>query len=713
MLSQAGRSDALQRIQASLGKKYSEHGNVRQDYLRRIADKFHLPDRRIAYIAQAELMIDIFETIEKGKIGVFEVPTSEEGMLSLICSPCLWFEEHLRIKPELNTSKDRAGLREIQVAVQQGARREQISEAIIDGAYGPRVNRFNPPPRFNPRPGVKPLVNAKEKARLVDEVGSNTEILPKLKLIYVCHSPDRLNHFIENFNKTVYARKKFTIHEVKEDFRLPLDDDEQVQVIVMYYENLLDAELLEFFKISFSGAIMILDEAYSLPEFLASEKSVVLIKKRLEYAIGKLQRYLLTPSHGSKTVDLESSKLLRVLQDIDDHCSKIIEIVFESDSIRSKEFLNSIGGSIEQEVLRELESWYYHIISESVRDFETPDQGQVSKDSIETILPLIRTFLKNLIHPAYEGMIHIPDPTYRSEAAKNHSNEQGEKQWSFEYQLLNLGAVLEGIIEEARSVIFCGDVLAPMTDLKLQLFPYMKCTKFKVKSYPPFVSDKNFMIGSVKNYSHNIPLKYIYKTREEEQNMRQLLKMIIEHCKVTPDGVVVFVTAHDYLNSLRSFWYSDKAEDLFTQLEDTKNVFFDFTDELVSASELQKYKEAIRLPSRSNTKKGVIMFAVINSRLSEEFDFRNRLARTVVFVGLPLAYVGVEMKEKTKYIDKNWGSSNANAFFKIEERYQPRPKPGEAYYINLSTKSIQRIISRVNADPNDYTAVLLLDERAL
>lgn len=749
MSNQVVENNAFENILASLGKKYSENGNIRKDYLRRSATVFHLPDRGTAFETQANLMEDISEAIERKEIGFFEIAKFEKESLSLVCSICTWIEEDLKVDPELNTAKDRLGSNEItKKRVHTGSDSEKIKRIFrtdskddgegikrqivkrnllvapeaVDGHSSESSNTVS---SNSPEPmersgeqdkGNERKSNTEGKAKLIDILNSDIKTVPKVTFIWACRTSTRFKKVIEDFNTTCFVKRDFAIYELKEDSHLTLDGDKQVQVIVMYYNSLLDAKMFQSLKINLSRSIILMDEAYCLPEYLASEKGVVLTKKNVDYAIGELQKYLRFPLHVFDTVDLESSKLLRLLKHINKYCSMIMRLANESDSIEVKEFLCSIGTFIDQETLGELESWYEYVMQKSVHTTKTLNQAQGEKQTIESILPIIRTFINNLIHPDYEGVIHIPDPTYVGETQDKHVlSQQGKKQWSLKYQLLNPAAVLKEIFEQARSVLLIGDAMAPMTDSKLRIVPQIKCTAFKVKHYPPFVSKENFLIGSVKYYSENFPLHYIYKTREEERNMRQLLKMITEYCKVTPDGVVVFLTAYEYLNTLRAFWYSDKAEDLFTELESTKNVFFDSIDSKESTVQLQKYKDSISLPSRSSIKsserKGAIILTVINSKLSEEFDYKNRLARTVIFVGLPFAYMGAEMKETRRYIDKNWGSSGANAFFRIEQRHQKRPKPGESYYINLCIKSVQRTFSRINAHPQDYTAVILLDER--
>jgi len=68
---------------------------------RSVAANFHHPYQ--PYDIQKDFMVDLYDCIEQGKVGIFESPTGTGKSLSLICGSLTWlrdnkraaFEEHI------------------------------------------------------------------------------------------------------------------------------------------------------------------------------------------------------------------------------------------------------------------------------------------------------------------------------------------------------------------------------------------------------------------------------------------------------------------------------------------------------------------------------------------------------------------------------------------------------------------------------------------
>lgn len=92
--------------------------------------------------------------------------------------------------------------------------------------------------------------------------------------------------------------------------------------------------------------------------------------------------------------------------------------------------------------------------------------------------------------------------------------------------------------------------------------------------------------------------------------------------------------------------------------------------------------------------KGAILFCVCRAKLSEGIDFKDRLCRSVIFLGIPYANKADSfMVEKGKYL-KRKNSVYASDWKLIE-----------------ASKAINQGLGRAVRHANDYGSILMMDNR--
>jgi len=175
-------------------------------------------------------------------------------------------------------------------------------------------------------------------------------------------------------------------------------------------------------------------------------------------------------------------------------------------------------------------------------------------------------------------------------------------------------------------------------------------------------------------------------------------KVLHNLANVAPGGIVVFFSSYEYEQKLYSHW---ERVGLIKQLESTgKRVFREPRKANQVNQILSEYARAIRV-SRSTTAGGgnicggAFLFSVVGGKMSEGINFSDDLGRCVVMVGLPYANIGSpELKEKMAYLEREQGQGK-----------------GRFYYENLCMKAVNQSIGRAIRHKNDYSVILLLDQR--
>eukprot|EP00613_Pedinella_sp_CCMP2098_P006935 CAMPEP_0171594416 /NCGR_PEP_ID=MMETSP0990-20121206/676_1 /TAXON_ID=483369 /ORGANISM="non described non described, Strain CCMP2098" /LENGTH=180 /DNA_ID=CAMNT_0012155101 /DNA_START=185 /DNA_END=727 /DNA_ORIENTATION=- len=133
------------------------------------------------------------------------------------------------------------------------------------------------------------------------------------------------------------------------------------------------------------------------------------------------------------------------------------------------------------------------------------------------------------------------------------------------------------------------------------------------------------------------------------------------------------------------------------------------------------------------TTTGAILFCVVGAKMSEGINFSDDLARCVVMVGLPypdrsdpeliqkIDYLNkrqqteVEMKHKQEAISNGssfLGAAPSSSLLSSSKPATPNgSNAGNDYYENLCMRAVNQSIGRSIRHVNDYSSILLVDQR--
>jgi len=191
------------------------------------------------------------------------------------------------------------------------------------------------------------------------------------------------------------------------------------------------------------------------------------------------------------------------------------------------------------------------------------------------------------------------------------------------YLMLNPSVNFQEILSEARAVLLLGGTMQPFNHFVEQLFSDLPAEKLHTFACGHVVSKENVLAVSLPCGPTGKKFNFTFQHRYAPAMLKDLGSVIVNVCKIVPDGVVLFFPSYKYEEEVCKFWqehgYLDKIR--------TKKRFF---RELRGASveeTLGEYTECILNGVRSPNQTGALVTCVVGGKMSEGINFSNGLAR--------------------------------------------------------------------------------------
>lgn len=126
--------------------------------------------------------------------------------------------------------------------------------------------------------------------------------------------------------------------------------------------------------------------------------------------------------------------------------------------------------------------------------------------------------------------------------------------------------------------------------------------------------------------SDQIPLSSKFEMRSDVSVVRNYGLLLLELCRVVPDGVVCFFPSYAYLRTVVAAW---EALGMFAAFAKFKLVFVETPDVVDTTQIIGHFRTAC------NTGRGAVLLAVARGKFSEGVDFDHHFGRAVVMFGIP------------------------------------------------------------------------------
>ncbi|QDZ21842.1 DNA repair helicase [Chloropicon primus] len=459
-------------------------------------------------------------------------------------------------------------------------------------------------------------------------------------------------------------------------------------IVFLPYNTVLSKSVRETSGVRVKDSVVIIDEAHNVADAVNNMHSVVLSLVQVKTAKRQVLVYynrfknMFSPTNGRNV------QMILRLADALSKCFEAASREGQSSRIVTvNEFLSETGiDNINifklSEFVRESKlffkvSGYSEVLASQN---EGGDTGDVEKlGALNSVMDLLFALTNN----EEDGRVIV---------------DKGAEQVKF--VMLNAATHFENLVQEAHAVLLVGGTLAPLDDLFLQVMPTVNREEVRTLSCGHVINRKNLLTLTIPKGPTGKDFDFVHSKRSSEDMMMDLGRLVVNACKVVPDGVVCFFPSYKYSEEVTALWSSRGIMD---QIGQKKRVFGEpkAADEVEGV--LSKYKSQIE---SEDDAAGAILFCVVGGKMSEGINFSDRLGRCVILAGLPYPNIyDQELSERLRYLDE------------ISRKVNPAGGSGgggsatREHMENICMKAVNQTIGRAIRHRGDYACIILADRR--
>jgi DNA excision repair protein ERCC-2 len=193
------------------------------------------------------------------------------------------------------------------------------------------------------------------------------------------------------------------------------------------------------------------------------------------------------------------------------------------------------------------------------------------------------------------------------------------------FTCLDAAIAIKPVFERFYSVIVTSGTMSP-----LDMYPRMLNFNTVVQeSFTMTLTRKTFLPMIVDRGNDQNQITSQFEHRNDLQVQRNFGTLLIEFCKLTPDGVVVFFPSYLYMESIISAWQGMEILDTVWKY---KLILVETPDAQETALALETFRTAC------NNGRGAVLLCVARGKVSEGIDFDHHYGRSVLCMGVPYQY---------------------------------------------------------------------------
>jgi DNA excision repair protein ERCC-2 len=444
---------------------------------------------------------------------------------------------------------------------------------------------------------------------------------------------------------------------------------DSIIVVVPYvyvFDNVIRNMLFDWLALDEKDAILIIDEAHNLPDYVRGLFSLQLSMWILKNCIAESDKY------GNPSLirdDLTVSDFCKIIIDIImDLRDTYILNIFEDGVIRNspnKEDALIPTNEFETEIISRLKTTskkLYDIISDLIA------YGEKIQEYKQKMGKLPRSYIHKL-GIFLEFWINLEDKQY----IKLIVDSSEGKNPRIEAYCLD-PSIVHGVIEKFYSSIHMSGTLEPLEEYRDSMG---LSTDSELVSYPSPYSNKNRKIL----YVNDVTTKYeeILKDKEIIERMKAY---ILKICNNFPKNTMVFFPSFNYLlNFKRDFNFKNM------------NRYFFFEEQKMSQYALMDIVKDFKSSGLEDGKCSTL-FSVMGGRISEGMDFPAKQLEIALIVGIPYPKPTAKQRGLQRY-------------------YELKFRKGWEYTVEAPTaRKLLQSIGRLIRDENDKGIAVILDKRA-
>ncbi|GAA6027355.1 hypothetical protein JCM8097_002622 [Rhodosporidiobolus ruineniae] len=467
------------------------------------------------------------------------------------------------------------------------------------------------------------------------------------------------------------------------------------EVVTLPYNMLMAKSAREALGISLKDHIVVVDEAHNLIDSILSLHSVSITTSQLLTIRQALLTYI--QKFRSRFTGLNAAylkQLALLLKGLTEFGEAWAKDGKREEMVQvGKVFQSGGAGALDQINLRKLDEYLQKSkiarkiggYVDSLAEEKTAAGRQAVRANATRSLHQIQQFILSLANADRDGRMLLSQTMPR----KDKEGKEAKAEVTLKYMLLAPSESFRDVAEEAKSVILAGGTMAPMSDFREQLFPYLPPERFSTFSCGHVVPADHISTYAVGKGPTGIKFEFTFERRKDEKLLDELGQAIVSIATVVPKGVVVFVPSYDFLHQAQARW---EHSGMIKRLTAKKQPFY----EPKSTAEVDTVLRDFAAGNLGDAK-GSILFAVVGAKLSEGINFADDMARGIPYPNSQSA----ELKERMAYL-----KSTARP-----DRPAGLPDPGQVLYQNLAFRAVNQSIGRAIRNARDWASIILLDDR--
>lgn len=210
------------------------------------------------------------------------------------------------------------------------------------------------------------------------------------------------------------------------------------------------------------------------------------------------------------------------------------------------------------------------------------------------------------------------------------------------FTCLDAAIAIKPVFDRFSSVILTSGTISP-----LDMYPrILGFTASVQESYTMTLARVSFQPLVVTRGNDQNVVSTSFQDRTDPSVVRNYGNLLVEFCKITPDGVVVFFPSYLYMESIISMWQSLGILDLVWK---SKLVLVETPDTQETSLALETFRTAC------NNGRGAVLLCVARGKVSEGIDFDHHYGRAVICIGVPYQYTKSRiLKARLEFMRENY-----------------------------------------------------------
>ena len=244
---------------------------------------------------------------------------------------------------------------------------------------------------------------------------------------------------------------------------------------------------------------------------------------------------------------------------------------------------------------------------------------------------------------------------------------------------LDPAIIMAPLIARFDNLVITSGTLSP-----LEMYPKILSFSPKIAvSLPMSVARPCFLPLFVTRGADQVMLSTRFSARQDLTLFRNYGQLVVEFCKSTPDGIVLFFPSYYYMKSALMHWQS---MGILNEILTFKLIFVETTDAAETSSALANFKMAC------DRGRGALFVSVARGKIAEGVDFEHHYGRAVLQLGVPFQYTeSLLLKAKLEYLRENYNIREVD------------------YLTFDAMRQAAQCLGRVIRNKNDYGLMILAD----